>query len=92
MKSLKAAVVLAGSLIAATAATPAFAASAPDLASTGQSAPDLASTGLSGGVNTRVPLGVTPAAMLGKESLIHTAKEAATVVNDAKPVHGNLWL
>ncbi|MFF3329451.1 hypothetical protein ACFYWX_07775 [Streptomyces sp. NPDC002888] len=89
MKSLKAAAVLAGSLIAASVATPAFA--APDVAPTGQSVPDVAATDLSGAVNTRLPL--SQSAMLGnKESLVRAAKEAATVVNDAKPVHGNLYL
>ncbi|WP_037678435.1 hypothetical protein [Streptomyces griseus] len=92
MKSLKAAAVLAGSLIAAAgAATPASAHNAPDLAPTGHSAPDVAATDLSGAVNTRLPL--SQSAMLGsKDSVVRAAKEAATVVNDAKPVHGNLYL
>ncbi|AWW39512.1 MULTISPECIES: hypothetical protein [Streptomyces] len=88
MKSLKAAAVVFGSLIAAGAATPASALevqSAPE-----QSAPDVAQTGLSGGVNTRVPLSIFGTG--SNASLVHQAKEAATVVNDAKPVHGNLWL
>jgi hypothetical protein len=59
--------------------------------STGQAAPDLASTGLSGDLNTRVP-GLTQQGALGNASLVHSAKEAASVVNDVKPVHGNLWL
>ncbi|MEU0386319.1 hypothetical protein [Streptomyces chartreusis] len=40
-------------------------------------------------MSTRVPLDVNAQ---GKESLVHTAKNAASTVNDVKPVHGNLWL
>src|SRR5690349_13229677 len=47
MKSLKAAAVVAGSLIAAGSATPAFAHNAPELAPTGYSAPDQAPSGFS---------------------------------------------
>lgn len=88
MKSLKAAAVLAGSLIAAAVATPA---SAQEL--------DLASTGLDTGLNTRtaVPFELMPLhdQSEGAErdtSVFGTAHEAAAVVNEAKPVHGDLGL
>ncbi|PWI09665.1 hypothetical protein DIZ27_16480 [Streptomyces sp. NWU339] len=88
MKSLKAAAVLAGSLIAAAMAAPA---SAQEL--------DLASTGLDTGLNTRtaVPFELMPLhdASDGEEhdtSVFGTAHEAAAVVNEAKPVHGDLGL
>ncbi|MEU1004695.1 hypothetical protein [Streptomyces tibetensis] len=61
---------------------------APQPAPATQSTRDLASTDFTGGVSTKVPLDVTAE---GKESLVHTAKNAASAVNDAKPMHGNLW-
>ncbi|MEU0002838.1 hypothetical protein ABZ079_00655 [Streptomyces sp. NPDC006314] len=89
MKSLKVAAVLAGSLIATGVAAPAFAAGATD------SVP----TGLSGAIDTTAPLDVTRLqherdvlGIEGKDSLVHTAKEAATAVKDTKPVHGGLVL
>ncbi|MEV0694179.1 hypothetical protein [Streptomyces sp. NPDC050388] len=88
MKSLKAAAVLAGSLIAAAMAAPA---SAQEL--------DLASTGLDTGLNTRtaVPFELMPLHDESKDgeqdtSVFGTAHEAAAVVNEAKPVHGDLGL
>lgn len=78
MKSLKAAAVLAGSLIAAGAAGPAFAA-------------DAASTGFSGTVNTRLPLDVvmheSDLAPMNRGSLLSAAKDAANALNDARPLH-----
>ncbi|MEU9439779.1 hypothetical protein AB0D42_02375 [Streptomyces sp. NPDC048304] len=89
MKSLKVAAVLAGSLIAAGVAAPAFAAGTID------SLP----TGLSGAIDTTAPLDVTRLqpqrdllATKGKDSLVHTVKEAATTVNHAEPVHGKVSL
>ncbi|MEU7056144.1 hypothetical protein [Streptomyces sp. NPDC046197] len=76
MKSLKAAAVLAGSLIAAGVAGPAFAADA--------------STGLSGSVNTKLPLDVPLHGSelgTGKEPLLHAAKDAANALNDSRPLH-----
>jgi hypothetical protein len=77
MKSLKAAAVLAGSLIAAGAAGPAFAA-------------DMATTGFSGNVNTQLPLELPlhqEQLGTGKEPLVHTAKDAANALNEARPLH-----
>ncbi|WP_276327127.1 hypothetical protein [Streptomyces viridochromogenes] len=39
-------------------------------------------------MSTRIPFDVSAQ---GKESLVSTAKNAASVVNDVKPMHGNLW-
>ncbi len=83
MKSLKAAAVIAGSLIAAGVATPAFA----------QEANDLASTGLDTGLRTAVPFELTSVHQSDEDaSLFDTTKEAVAVVNEAKPVHGDLGL
>ncbi|MFC8393424.1 MULTISPECIES: hypothetical protein [unclassified Streptomyces] len=87
MKSLKAAAVLAGTLIAAGAAAPAYAVSL-----------DLAQTGVDTGLHTAVPFELMPAheseALVDTddESLLGTTKEAAATVNEAKPVHGDLGL
>lgn len=88
MKSLKAAAVLAGSLIAAGMAAPAY---AQDL--------DLASTGLDTGLNTRtavpfelMPLHDSSDTENRSSSMFGTAEEAAAVVDQAKPVHGDLGL
>ncbi|WP_308426934.1 hypothetical protein [Streptomyces flaveolus] len=87
MKSLKAAAVLAGSLIAAGVASPAFA---------GQT--ELASTGVDTGLRTALPFEVTspdsaPVLDTGKEGpLQHTTKDAAAAVNEVKPVRGDLGL
>ncbi|MFE2281451.1 hypothetical protein ACFXAE_30295 [Streptomyces sp. NPDC059454] len=88
MKSLKAAAVLAGTLIAAGAAAPAYA----------QESLDLARTGVDTGLRTAVPFELMPAheseTLTGAddESLLGTTKEAAATVNEAKPVHGDLGL
>ncbi|MFD3735199.1 hypothetical protein [Streptomyces sp. NPDC058632] len=90
MKSLKAAAVIAGSLIAAGMAAPAYA----------QDVTDLASTGLDTGLNTRtaVPFELMPLHDESSDtenrssSVFGTAEEAAAVVNKAKPVHGDLGL
>ncbi|MFF5155682.1 hypothetical protein ACFY3N_05330 [Streptomyces sp. NPDC000348] len=87
MKSLKAAALLAGTLIAAGAATPASA----------QESTDLASTGLDTGLRTAVPFDVMPVheskvLNTDKATVLETTKEAAAVVNEAKPVHGDLGL
>ncbi|MFC9913644.1 hypothetical protein ACFVJQ_28925, partial [Streptomyces sp. NPDC127197] len=63
--------------------------SAPAQAPAAQSAPDLATSNLSGGMTTRIPLGLSAS---GSNSLIPTAREAAAAVNGVKPAHGNLWL
>lgn len=88
MKSLKAAAVIAGSLIAAGFAAPAHAQET-----------ELASTGLDTGLRTAVPFELPSlqeeSRALDSESrssLLHTTKEAAAVVNEAKPVHGDLGL
>ncbi|MCM3296827.1 hypothetical protein ACPCIX_14325 [Streptomyces pseudogriseolus] len=86
MKSLKAAAVLAGSLIAAGVAAPAYADST-----------DLASTGLDTGLRTAVPFELMPlqdseTLETDQESVMGTAKEAAGVVNDVKPVRGDVGL
>ena len=88
MKSLKAAAVIAGSLIAAGMAAPAY---AQDI--------DLASTGLDTGLNTRTAV---PFELMSPQdgssdtgtrtSVFGTAEEAADVVNQAKPVHGDMGL
>ncbi|MFF9200693.1 hypothetical protein ACF1AE_02460 [Streptomyces sp. NPDC014986] len=85
MKSLKAAAVIAGSLIAAGFAAPAYA----------QDSHDLASTGLDTGLRTAVPFELMPlheSADTEENSVLDTAKEAAVVVDEAKPVHGDLGL
>ncbi|MFF6812282.1 hypothetical protein ACFZAG_20670 [Streptomyces sp. NPDC012403] len=87
MKSLKAAAVLAGTLIAAGAAAPAYAEPL-----------DLAQAGVDAGLRTAVPFELTPAheseALVDTDddSLFGTTKEAASAVNEAKPVHGDLGL
>ncbi|MEU0286580.1 hypothetical protein ABZ368_11540 [Streptomyces sp. NPDC005908] len=87
MKSLKAAAVLAGSLIAAGVAAPAYADST-----------DLASTGLDTGLRTAVPFELMPLhesdslVDTDQSSLLGTTKEAAAVVNEAKPVRGDVGL
>ncbi|MEV8595296.1 hypothetical protein [Streptomyces sp. NPDC052012] len=90
MKSLKAAAVLAGSLIAATVAAPAYAA---------EGSRDLASTGLDTGLRTGIPFEMMPLSqetnvLNGEQdaSVLGTMKEAAAVVNEAKPVHGDVGL
>ncbi|MDT0395941.1 MULTISPECIES: hypothetical protein [Streptomyces] len=87
MKSLKAAAVLAGTLIAAAAAAPAYA----------QESTELASTGLDTGLRTAVPFELMPlneseSADTDETTVLDTTREAADVVNDAKPVHGDLGL
>ncbi len=88
MKSLKAAAVLAGSLIAAGVAAPAYAANSTDLAS----------TRLDTGLRTAVPFELMPLyesdslVESDEDSLLGTTKEAAAVVNEAKPVHGDVGL
>ncbi|MFI5566517.1 hypothetical protein ACIA6T_03900 [Streptomyces sp. NPDC051740] len=87
MKSLKAAAVLAGTLIAAGAAAPAYA----------QESNDLAATGLDTGLRTAVPFEMMPlneseALDTDETRLLTTTKEAAAVANEAKPVHGDLGL
>ncbi|MFD7699452.1 hypothetical protein [Streptomyces caelestis] len=88
MKSLKAAAVLAGTLIAAGAAAPAYA----------QESLDLARTGVDTGLRTGVPFELMPVhesetlVDTDDESLLGTTKEAAATVNEAKPVHGDLGL
>ena len=87
MKSLKAAAVLAGTLIAAGAAAPAYA----------QESLDLARTGVDTGLHTAVPVEMMPvqeseALDADDESLLGTTKEAAATVNEAKPVHGDMGL
>lgn len=87
MKSLKAAAVIAGSLIAAGFAAPASAQET-----------ELVSTGLDSGLRTAVPFELMPPLQeesnaLGTEgSLLQTTKEAVAVANEAKPVHGDLGL
>ncbi|MGW3683701.1 hypothetical protein [Streptomyces prasinus] len=88
MKSLKAAAVIAGSLIAAGMAAPAYAQEV-----------DLASTGLDTGLNTRtaVPFELMStqdesSAGESRTSVFDTAGEAADAVNQAKPVRGDLGL
>ncbi|CAL9560178.1 hypothetical protein [Streptomyces sp. Tu 3180] len=88
MKSLKAAAVIAGSLIAAGIAAPAYAQEA-----------DLVSTGLDTGLRTAVPFEAMPlqeeSHALDTEdesSLLHTTKDATATLDEAKPVHGDLGL
>ncbi|GAA3498175.1 hypothetical protein GCM10019016_052780 [Streptomyces prasinosporus] len=88
MKSLKAVAVIAGSLIAAGVAAPAYAAES-----------ELASTGLDTGLRTAVPFELAPlqeeSHALDTEdesSLLHTTKDAGAALNEAKPVHGDLGL
>ncbi|NGO11686.1 hypothetical protein G5C60_29850, partial [Streptomyces sp. HC44] len=73
----------------APAPAPAPAYGAPAQAPTGQSGPELATTDISGSLSTKVPGGVSAN---GSNSLLPTAKDAADVLNAAKPMHGNLWL
>lgn len=88
MKSLKAAAVLAGTLIAAGAAAPAYA----------QESLDLTRAGADTGLRATVPFGLMPvhesetSVDTDDASLLGTAKEAAATVNEAKPVHGDLGL
>ncbi|AYL36148.1 hypothetical protein ACFTZ8_00930 [Streptomyces fungicidicus] len=87
MKSLKAAAVFAGTLIAAGFAAPAQAAESTDLAS----------TGLDTGLRTAVPFEVMPVSEAqvletDRASVLATTREAAATVNEAKPVHGDLGL
>ncbi|MEU5524046.1 hypothetical protein ACIQCD_24150 [Streptomyces sp. NPDC093250] len=88
MKSLKAAAVLAGSLFAAGVASPAYAADSTDLAS----------TGLDTGLRTAVPFELMPLhesdslVASDEDSVLGTTKEAAAVVNEAKPVRGDVGL
>ncbi|MFF4830573.1 hypothetical protein [Streptomyces sp. NPDC001315] len=99
MKSLKAAAVVAGSLIAASVGGPAFAV-------------DVANAGFSGGLNTKVPIDLPlheesdVAQTTHRESLIHSAatalndtrpmrgttKDATAALRDVKPLHGGLTL
>ncbi|MGW0813927.1 hypothetical protein ACWD00_11855 [Streptomyces viridiviolaceus] len=89
MKSLKAAAVIAGSLIAAGAAAPAHAQET-----------ELASTGLDTGLRTALPFELWPQQEDSSSSqdtdsdgpLLHTTKDAAAALNEAKPVHGDLGL
>lgn len=94
MKSLKAAAVVAGSLALAGTAAPAFA----------QSTADLTPTSLTGGVNTltKAPLDLSDVSPLrhqsrmldteNKDSLLSTAKEATTTLNQHKSLLGGLPL
>ncbi|MER7487754.1 hypothetical protein ABTY20_17970 [Streptomyces sp. NPDC126497] len=84
MKSLKAAAVLAGTLIAAGAAAPAYA----------QESLDLAKTGVDTGLRTAVPFEVQESEKLeaDESTLLETTKEAAATMNEAKPVRGDLGL
>ncbi|GHB23038.1 hypothetical protein GCM10010377_11160 [Streptomyces viridiviolaceus] len=83
MKSLKAAAVIAGSLIAAGAAAPAHAQET-----------ELASTGLDTGLRTALPfeLWSQQEDTDSDGPLLHTTKDAAAALNEAKPVHGDLGL
>ncbi|EFF91097.1 MULTISPECIES: hypothetical protein [Streptomyces] len=81
MKSLKAAAIVAGSLIAASVGGPAFAA-------------DVASAGFSGHLNSKLPVEVAPLDHQSdvihtgtSGSLVETAREAANSLNDARPLH-----
>ncbi|MEW2295699.1 hypothetical protein ABZ719_23835 [Streptomyces sp. NPDC006743] len=91
MKSLKAAAVLAGSLVAAGAAAPAFA----------HDAADLTPTSLNGAVNslTRDPIDVMPVRHQSdaldtekKGSLLHSVNGATKTLNTATPLLGGLPL
>ncbi|WP_037859705.1 hypothetical protein [Streptomyces sp. NRRL S-340] len=91
MKSLKAAAVLAGSLVAAGAAAPAFA----------HDAADLTPTSLNGAVNslTRDPIDVMPVRHQSdaldtekKGSLLHSVNGATKALNTATPLLGGLPL
>ncbi|GHB97540.1 hypothetical protein GCM10010348_16380 [Streptomyces anthocyanicus] len=98
MKSLKAAVVVAGSLVAAGSAVPAFAYDASDAAA-------LTPTSLNGAVNalTAEPIDVMPIKHQSearsdaldtenKDSVLHTVKGATTKLNSAKGLLGGLPL
>ncbi|MGW3723879.1 hypothetical protein ACWDPP_01770, partial [Streptomyces sp. NPDC000851] len=74
---------------AAQSAPQAPAAQSAPQAPASESTPDLASTDLSGGVKTKIPF---EASATGNKSLIPTVKEAAAALNEAKPLHGNLWM
>jgi hypothetical protein len=77
MKSLKAAAVIAGSLIAAGVGSPAFALDAADVAS----------TNLSGGVNTSVPGDTLQSDVLdteNKNSVLHKVDVATEELNNPK--------
>ncbi|MGW2819587.1 hypothetical protein ACWC24_01055 [Streptomyces sp. NPDC001443] len=94
MKSLKAAAVVAGSLVMAGAAAPAFA----------QSSADLTPSSLNGAVDTlaRHPLELHDVMPLqhqsdalsteNKDSVLHTVKGAATALNTHNPLLGGLPL
>ncbi|MFJ5037538.1 hypothetical protein [Streptomyces parvulus] len=94
MKSLKAAAVVAGSLVAAGSAVPAFAYDAADTAA-------LTPTSLNGAVNalTAEPVDVMPLKHQSdaldtenKESVLHTVKGATTDLNSKKSLLGGLPL
>ncbi|MET7732388.1 hypothetical protein ABZ379_14340 [Streptomyces canus] len=89
MKSLKAAAVVAGSLVLAGAAAPAFA----------QDTADLTPTSLNGAVNslTKGPLDVRPLQHQSdalntenKKSVLHTAKKATAKANSRRGLLGGL--
>ncbi|MFE3638445.1 hypothetical protein [Streptomyces cellostaticus] len=94
MKPLKAAAVVAGSLVLAGAAAPAFA----------QNAADLRPAGLNGAVDAlgRHPLTVRDVMPLkhqsdalsteNKDSVLHTVKETTTAVNQRNPLLGGVPL
>ncbi|MET7405402.1 hypothetical protein [Streptomyces parvulus] len=94
MKSLKAAAVVAGSLVAAGSAVPAFAYDAADTAA-------LTPTSLNGAVNalTAEPVDVMPLKHQSdaldtenRESVLHTVKGATTDLNSKKGLLGGLPL
>ncbi|GHI95595.1 MULTISPECIES: hypothetical protein [Streptomyces] len=94
MKSLKAAAVVAGSLVAAGSAVPAFAYDAADTAA-------LTPTSLNGAVNalTAEPIDIMPVKHQSdalntenKDSLLHTVKGATTDLNSAGGLLGGLPL
>ncbi|GGW79382.1 hypothetical protein [Streptomyces lomondensis] len=86
MKSLKAAAVIAGSLIASAAATPAFA----------HNAADLAPANLNGlhvlekvtVADVPVPHPTDQLDPENKNSLLHTVQEVTTALNDARQLRG----
>ncbi|GGT40777.1 hypothetical protein [Streptomyces chromofuscus] len=88
MKSLKAVAVVAGSLVAAGVATPAFAAYDPA---------DMTPTSLNGAVNTitKGPIDVSPLKHQShaldtenKDSVLATVKETTTTLNESKLLGG----
>ncbi|GAA2568227.1 MULTISPECIES: hypothetical protein [Streptomyces] len=94
MKSLKAAAVVAGSLVAAGSAVPAFAYDAADTAA-------LTPTSLNGAVNalTAEPIDIMPLKHQSdaldtenKDSVLHTVKGATTELNSASGLLGGLPL